>query len=201
MEMIIENVEGMIVGEKRGRARKAELDDQRSKVDKMFEGIEECDLEVYSTMPWKRWRKGLSDKDASALNVWRGGAVRTPTRVFFRGTPLDDVYTHCRECGEERGSATHLFKECPKFGDLRAELARTHRFSLDWWSRQPRCTAKSGWVTYSAAPSAEGRTQCAIAACKLGIAIVNAGHFEGPNYSLVSRPPLRYQEGWDPPHQ
>ena len=34
-----------------------------------------------------------------------------------------------------------------------------------------------------AAGTAEARAHCAVAACKLGIAIVNASHFEGPNYS------------------
>ena len=143
------------------------------------EGLEEADVEVYSNKTWTKWRLGLSDADSTALSIWRGGAVRTPTRVFYRNLALDDVFTHCRQCGGERGSAKHMFKECPKLEEHRQYLARTHHMSSDWWRQQPRCTAKSGWIVKGAAGTAEARAHCAVAACKLGVAIVNAGNFEG----------------------
>ena len=78
------------------------------------QGLEEVDFEMYYNKIWNKWQRGLSDADAVALSIWRGGAVCTPTRVYRRNHSSDNVFTHCRQCGGERGSAIHLFKECPK---------------------------------------------------------------------------------------
>ena len=91
-----------------------------------------------------------------------------------------------------------MFKECPKLEEHRQYLARTHHMSSDWWRQQPRCTAKSGWIVKGAAETAEARAHCAVAACKLGIAIVNAGNFEGPNYSQAGGAGV-IGSGADPP--
>ena len=43
-----------------------------------------------------------------------------------------------------------------------------------WWQRQPKITAKSGWITFEAARSLHGRCQAMIAANQLGIDVVKA---------------------------
>ena len=42
----------------------------------------------------------------------------------------------------------------------------------DWWLTQPRCTAKTGWVTRSCHAIPEERARLQVAACKLGILIL-----------------------------
>ena len=47
-----------------------------------------------------------------------------------------------------------------------------HGLDDGWWARQPRVTAKSGWVTYGAARTVDGRVHALLATNCLGIGIV-----------------------------
>ena len=71
-------------------------------------------------------------------------------------------------------SARHLWAECPKYDRLRASLQVEYGLDAGWWQRQPRVTAKSGWVTYTAAGTPDGRLKALLAANRLGIIIVEA---------------------------
>ena len=63
---------------------------------------------------------------------------------------------------------------------LRGELSAEYGIAEDWWGRQPRCTAKTGWVVLAAHIDIAKRTQMQIAACRLGIAIVASDLGGGP---------------------
>ena len=69
-------------------------------------------------------------------------------------------------------SARHLWAECPRYDDYRAVLQAQFNIDAGWWRAQPRVTAKSGWITYDAATSTDGRVKKLIAANKLGVRIV-----------------------------
>jgi hypothetical protein len=137
------------------------------------EGIEDVDVQHLSHLSWKKWKAGLSKENLSWLNVWRGGAVKTNTRGKKVGVQDDSIA--CAHCGAERGSARHLWAECPKYAQLRADLETEHGIENRWWSAQPRCTSKSGWVVRSCGTTRAERAKCAIAACTLGIAIARDG--------------------------
>ena len=69
-------------------------------------------------------------------------------------------------------SARHLWAECPQYDRLRAQLQEELGLDAGWWLKQPRVTAKSGWITYAAAKSRDGRLKALIAANRLGVIIV-----------------------------
>ena len=139
------------------------------------EGISDVDLEIYSQPAWIQFRKKLSPEDQKILTIWRSGAVWTPTRRFYRpGSDQMDVRTTCQWCQAPQASARHFFAECPRFSDQRKFLEDKFNLSDLWWGRQPRCCAKTGWITFSSALDFEQRVQCAIAANMLGIFIASA---------------------------
>jgi hypothetical protein len=107
------------------------------------EGLERVDVELTSSRAWKEWRGGLSLEQRTALSVWRGGAVMTPTR---RWSQRDAARARCPWCPEPHCSARHLWAECPRLDARRAELAQRHGLQHGWWARQPRCVSKSGWL-------------------------------------------------------
>ena len=75
------------------------------------EGASDVDIAAQSHPQWKQWKKSLSTVEQTWLRIWRGGAVKTGTRRWWRpDSPLQ--MTQCR-CGALRGSAKHLFEECP----------------------------------------------------------------------------------------
>ena len=80
--------------------------------------------------------------------------------------------TDCPHCGKEMASARHLWAECPQYDRLRAQLQEELGLDAGWWLKQPRVTAKSGWITYAAAKSRDGRLKALIAANRLGVVIV-----------------------------
>ena len=94
--------------------------------------------------------------------------MAAPTRQ--QGRP--GASAHCPHCGAEKASARHLFAECPHYDTLRAALQQKHGLDDGWWARQPRVTAKSGWVTYGAARTVDGRVHAPLATNCLGIRIV-----------------------------
>ena len=52
---------------------------------------------------------------------------------------------------------------------MRARASRAWGVAPDWWAAQPRCTAKSGWITLAAADTVAQRARCQVAACTVGI--------------------------------
>ena len=131
-------------------------------------GFDDADIEVLSSKVWKSWKESLSPNDRGTLRLWRSGAILSPTRLMNRRDPV------CPFCASEWASARHLWAECPRFNELRAQAQAKVGFDSDWWHRQPPCTSKSGWVTSSAAASPQGRAKAAVEANKLGIAIIHA---------------------------
>lgn len=144
---------------RQARARQPRYDSQ---------GLEHVDVEVLTAPAWKKWKAGLSARDFGALRVWRGGAVLSPTRLANRRDPV------CPFCAKEWASARHLWADCPRFEERRQQLQEEAGFDAGWWSRQPTCTSKSGWVTFDAARTGGKRVAATIAACKIGIDVVSA---------------------------
>jgi hypothetical protein len=142
------------------------------------EAVDDIDVEASSSKTWSTWVRGLSDNDRTALNIWRGGAVRTPTRRYWR-PDYDGPLTQCPWCSAPQASARHFFVECPRFEDDRRRLQQQHNIPPTWWANQPRCTTKTGWITHGAAPRRARRAHLQVAACTLGLAIVHASPVAG----------------------
>ena len=153
-------------------------------------GYDTIDIEASSHPIWSRWVKGLDSKRAAALLTRRYGLVITATRIAHMCPHLDAPLS-CPYCDHGIGDARHLFVECRHFDAARARAATVAidlaapdndvdggmDFDLDplWWSRQPRCTAKSGWITFASAPLPRERAAAQVAAGIVGIEIVQAG--------------------------
>ena len=129
------------------------------------EGAQAVDLEGQSNPVWVRWKRNLRFPHSSFLRIWRGGAVKTRTRRWYG----QEAYTQC-SCGA--ASALHLFSQCPQLEAKRASLSRRFGIPREWWAAQPRVTSKSGWIIRGAGVDEASRVQRQIAACELGVAIV-----------------------------
>ena len=136
------------------------------------EGIDNVDIEAQSDPAWKSWCKRLVPEKQAFLDLWRAGAIHTPTR---RWSWRDDEKTLCPHCGASRASARHFWAECPRFTACREALQQDFGIQPAWWQQQPRVTSKSGWITVGAGTSTEQRASRQIAACSLGIHIVAVG--------------------------
>lgn len=79
------------------------------------EGSGEIDLEAQSQKMWRTWLLGLTDEQRSQIRIWRGGAVRTPTRRWSLRGAVADPSQKCSRCSCERASARHLWAECRRF--------------------------------------------------------------------------------------
>jgi hypothetical protein len=55
---------------------------------------------------------------------------------------------------------------------MRRRLNDEYGIPGGWWGAQPRCTAKTGWIVLDAARTPERRAILQVAACRLGLAIV-----------------------------
>ena len=135
------------------------------------DGFDSADIEASSSAAWQAWMHSLSSDDRTSLRIWRGGAVRTPTRRHFRAGG-DMKLCACPFCGHARASARHFWQECPRLDAMRHELEVEYGILPAWWGAQPSCTSKSGWVTTRAHESPIQRARMQIAACRLGIAII-----------------------------
>ena len=137
------------------------------------EGVEDIDLAASASPRWKAFLRELNAADEQALRIWRGGAIGTPTRRHWR--PLtsgaDAALAACPHCGAAGASARHFFVECGRYAAMRAQLAEEYSLDPGWWAAQPRVTSKTGWITYAAAATPEGRSAAQIAACRLGLRI------------------------------
>ena len=134
------------------------------------EGLEDADVEITFTSTWTQWVKTLDVENRLWLRVWRGGAIRTPSRRHRGEAGLQS----CPYCAFPHASARHFWQNCQHFAAFRAELEAEFDIPSCWWQAQPRCTSKSGWVVYQADGDLKKRARLQIAACRLGIAIVAA---------------------------
>ena len=110
------------------------------------EGIDHVDVEAASFKAWKDVVKSLSPPQRTDLNTWRGGAVKTQTRL--------DLKEGCMFCGAERPSARHLWAECVHFSAKRQQLIVATGVTEAWWSAQQ--AVGSQWqltMTQPVAPS------------------------------------------------
>ena len=57
------------------------------------EGLDRIDIDASSHTTWKNWRHGISEKEMTALFIWRGDAVPTPTRRYLRNDGKHDGKT------------------------------------------------------------------------------------------------------------
>ena len=136
------------------------------------EGAELIDPEAQSDPLWTKWVGTLCPKDATALRLWRAGAVGSPTRHSHRKGFLPT----CLFCDARLGSLRHLWQDCPRWTTERAVLALDFGVPLMWWTSQPRVTSKSGWITFGAADTIHARARLQIMTCRLGIQVVLALH-------------------------
>ena len=137
------------------------------------EGISDVDLEIFSHPLWKRFVKNLTPTDKNILTIWLSGAIWTPTRRFYQREPKNGQHCSCFFCEEPHASAKHFFVNCPKFEKLRLQLQVQFNVPSSWWEKQPRCTSKSGWITFDSCSDLDSRVSHAIAANTLGIHIAN----------------------------
>ena len=94
------------------------------------EGLEHLDLEASSHLVWTRWLNTLSHDQLALLNIFRSGAIWTPTR---RHAFRNSLFTACPFCTEVRCSARHLFSECPRFEGDRLSLQRLWGVAPAFW--------------------------------------------------------------------
>ena len=133
------------------------------------EGILSADVEAGSSTAWKRFVAALPLEERTLLRIFRCGAIRTPTR---RHRSMEQ--RPCRFCMFPNASARYYWQECDRFNAIRIELGAEFGIQAAWWGQQRACTSKSGWVTLNAHASADKRVVCQIAACRLGLAIMQA---------------------------
>ena len=139
-----------------------------------YNGVPNVDVEACSLEPFASWKRSLPAADRLPLRVWRGGAVRSRTRLFWRPAAANLAEAACHWCSAPRGSARHYWAECPHFASHRLAIGVRHGVPPAWWAAQPRVTAASGWITFAASPCPRRRSKLAVAACELGIIITRA---------------------------
>ena len=127
------------------------------------EGISDVDIDASSHASWINWLRSLSNHRTFLLNIWRCGAISTPTR---RQSSVP-----CSFCGCAFPSARHYWVECPRFDTTRQALATEFNLPASFWTDQPRVTSKSGWITQRAADSLTRR--CSAPSCLLSL---GSGH-------------------------
>ena len=135
-----------------------------------FEGMPNIDIEASSHKLWQLWPSKPSVAHTSLLHIFRSGAVSTATRrQKMQDTPTPPI---CQWCGHVWPSFRHLWAECHHYSPQRLRIQTEFAIDIGWWSAQPRCTAKSGWVTFLAHCDATRRALLQVATCKLAILIM-----------------------------
>ena len=129
--------------------------------------IGNIDIEASSDPVWKKIKAALSENDASMLRIFRGGAIKTPTRITPQG-----VIALCPDCGAPHCSSRHLVLECPQWRFLRLNTATDHGLPDDFLVSLPRVTLKSGWVTRCAHQDPQMRVRIQVGVCKIAISIM-----------------------------
>ena len=140
------------------------------------EGINDVDVDASSQPYWATWRKRLDARQMLLLAIYRGGAASTPTRR--QAMPQNS--TRCPFCDRPQASMRHFWAECPAFEPTRQNLMRQFAIPVGWFQEQPRVTAKSGWVTFSASPCKAKRAKLQVAACELGMEVLQRANVFHP---------------------
>ena len=126
------------------------------------EGDLDIDVEVCSSPTWKAWQRTLLDRDKFFLEIWRSGAVRTPTRRVGAG-----IQPVCPYCAFPHASFRHFMAERSHFSDFQHTS-----FAVDFPSNSvPRVAIKSGWITLKMAPTVTARCDLLIRLSKLALYI------------------------------
>ena len=160
------------------------------------EGIGRIDTEAASHPRWKAFLRTLNFRQKTQLEVWRGGALWTPTRRYTlvrdqsqdtsqlrsshpppraRGNRVAwDAAMACAYCGYHRASARHFMTMCPAFKAVRDRQARAIDPGAlgDFFCSLPNCTVKTGWITVDAHPNFETRVEMQVAIAELGLDIL-----------------------------
>ena len=130
-------------------------------------------VEAQSAAVWKKWLAEPGADERMRLSVYRGGAIRSPTRRHWR-LGADPEASKCPFCNCPGASARHLVTACPRFGRLRQRLEAALGLDPAWWAQLPRVTSKAGWITTAAAAMANRRAELQTAVCELGLAVTLA---------------------------
>ena len=144
-------------------------------------GCHDIDVDASSQKIWKQFVASLGIVDARLLAVFRGGASSTLTRKSRE-------ITYCEFCRKAFPSLRHFWQECPRFQAERNRLCAKHGVTNEWFLRQPRCTSKSGWITMTAAAIVELRAAWQIAACELGLCMLQTKTFPTSASEQSDRP-------------
>ena len=75
----------------------------------------------------------------------------------------------CVRCGAPRGSARHLFAECPHLRQHRCDIESQWQTPSSFRGIAPRITSKGGWITSSVHSCSGMRARMQVAACLLGM--------------------------------
>lgn len=155
----------------RMRARRILLSSiQSSRLD--AEGTSAIDLEISSASEWSKWVNSLNPADFTILMIWRCGAIKTPTRRYFRPDEPPQKKM-CPWCKHAQASARHFFTECSRFSQDRLALLwnLSIAFLLIGGDSSRGAPPNMGWITFQAASAFNVRVQLALAANKLGVTI------------------------------
>ena len=138
------------------------------------------------------WRNSLSSFQSLLLRICRGGTVFTPTRRYQENSGP------CPFCKAPVPSMRHFWADCPRFQSVCASIMLEYGLDAAWFSQQPRCTAKTGFITFQASPSPQRREQMQVATCKLALAILEDtwGSFHVPPGRIVPRPSVSLASGF-----
>jgi hypothetical protein len=131
------------------------------------EEFEKIDIEASSQKVWKTYVKSLSFSDKSKLNIWRSGAIWTPTRRYHDGEA-----PRCIWCDAQWPSARHFIVECRRFQADRAAINTEFGIPAVWWGKQPRVTTKSGWITLKGGATVVRRATLQVAVAKLASKVI-----------------------------
>ncbi|CAK0857078.1 unnamed protein product, partial [Prorocentrum cordatum] len=80
------------------------------------EGVNEVDVSASSRAIWTKWTRGLDATAKRHLEIFRGGAAKTPTHGGRAAA--------CAACRAQLASLRHYFQDCPLFQQERAQIAR-----------------------------------------------------------------------------
>ena len=137
------------------------------------DGINDADVDVTSSAPWKEWHSRLDFHDQALVKIFRAGAVHSSTRAQ---RDRSKGFEPCKYCGYHTPSFRHWWAECPRFqADRNAAAAASPLllFPAGFWTSAPKCTAKSGWITYAAHHEADVGAHLAVATAHVAIAIMH----------------------------
>ena len=111
------------------------------------------------------WKRAAEERGNSGLNPCptRTNRCRVRGKVALCGhrrvgTVAGQVQSTVASCAAEPFQVQDLWAECKGTEAQRQELSREFEVPMSWWSKQPRITSKSGWITTRAAATLQRRT-------------------------------------------